>query len=91
MSNGNNPNDPPVPISGDNKRIKIVMTAEGYATSETEWLVPEELLRPYAIAYNAAIAKAGLEISKAIYEKLIDEGLQNAETFLAKEITGAVS
>ena len=87
MSNGNNPNEP----SGENKRIKIVMTAEGYATSETEWLVPEELLRPYAIAYNAAIAAAGLEISKAIYDKLIDEGVQNAETFLAKEMTGAVS
>ena len=85
MSNGNNPNEP----SGDMKRIKIVMTAEGYATSETEWLVPEELLRPYAIAYNAAVAKAGLEISKAIYDKLIEEGVQDTETFLAREMINA--
>ena len=75
--------------SGDMKRIKISLSAEGYATSETEWLVPEELLRPYAIAYNAAIAKAGVEISKAIYEKLIDSGVEDAETFLAKEMIGA--
>ena len=87
MSNGNNPNEP----SGEQKRIKIVMTAEGYATSETEWLVPEELLRPYAIAYNAAIAKAGLDISKAIYEKLMEDGVESTENYLAREMTGAVS
>lgn len=87
MSNGN---DTPE-VSGEMKRIKITLTAEGYATSETEWLVPEELLRPYAIAYNAAIAAAGVEISKAIYEKMIEAGLNNAETFLAKEMIGANS
>ena len=80
--------DKPVEPSGEMKKIRIVMTAEGYATSDTEWNVPEELLRPYAIAYNAAIAAAGLKISKAIYDKLIDSGVQDAETFLAKEIVG---
>jgi hypothetical protein len=65
MSNGNNPNEP------DMKKIEIVLTAEGYAVSKKEWLVPEELLRPYAIAYDAAISKIGLEISKAIYEEII--------------------
>jgi len=80
-----NPNEP----SGEMKRMKISLSAEGYATSETEWLVPEELLRPYAIAYNSAIAAAGLEISKAIYEKLGDAGVEDAETFLAKEMLSA--
>ena len=80
-----NPNEP----SGEMKRMKITLSAEGYATSETEWLVPEELLRPYAIAYNSAIAKAGLEISKAIYEKLIESGVEDTETFLAKEMLSA--
>ena len=82
MSNGNSP-------SGELKRIKIVLTAEGYASSETEWLVPEELLRPYAIAYNAAIAAAGVQISKAIYEKLVESGTENVETFLAKTMLSA--
>ena len=77
--------------SGEMKRMKITLSAEGYATSETEWLVPEELLRPYAIAYNAAIAKAGLEISKAIYEKMVEAGIQNTETFLAKEMIEGAS
>ena len=86
MSNGNNPG-----LTGENKRIKITLSAEGYATSETEWLVPEELLRPYAIAYNAAIAKAGLDISKAIYEKLVGDGVEGTENYLAREMTGAVS
>ena len=90
MSNGNNPNNPPVP-SGEMKRIKVSLSAEGYATSETEWLVPEELLRPYAIAYNAGIAALGLEISKAIYDKLIDGGVSDVETFLAKEMVNAAS
>lgn len=65
------------------------MTAEGYATSDTEWLVPEELMRPYAIAYNAWIAKGGLEISKAIYEKLLEDGVQDVENYLAKTIISA--
>ena len=85
MSNGNSPEP-----SGEMKRLKITLSAEGYATSESEWLVPEELVRPYAIAYNAGIAALGLEISKAIYEKLIAEGLNNAETFLSKEMIAAV-
>ena len=80
-----NPNEP----SGEMKRMKITLSAEGYATSDTEWLVPEELVRPYAIAYNAAIAAAGLAISKAIYEKLEQGDVQNAETFLAKEMISA--
>ena len=80
-----NPNEP----SGEMKRMKITLSAEGYATSDTEWLVPEELLRPYAIAYNSAIAAAGLAISKAIYEKLEQADVQNAETFLAKEMISA--
>ena len=86
MANGNNPEP-----SGEMKRLKITLSAEGYATSESEWLVPEELIRPYAIAYNAGIAALGLEISKAIYEKLIAEGLSNTETFLAKEMISAAS
>ena len=85
MSNGNTPEP-----SGEMKRLKITLSAEGYATSESEWLVPEELVRPYAIAYNAGIAALGLEISKSIYEKLIAEGLSNAETFLSKEMIAAV-
>ena len=88
MSNGN-PNDPPLGMTGENKKIRIVMTAEGYATSETEWLVPEELLRPYAIAYNAWIAKGGLEISKTIYAKLLEDGLPGVENYLAKTIMSA--
>jgi len=80
-----NPNEP----SGEMKRMKISMSAEDYGTTETEWLVPEELLRPYAIAYNAAIAAAGLEISKAIYEKLIDAGAEDVESFMAKEMLNA--
>ena len=80
-----NPNEP----SGEMKRMKISMSAEDYGTTETEWLVPEELLRPYAIAYNAAIAAAGLAISKAIYEKLVDSGIDNPETFMAKEMLNA--
>ncbi len=82
-----NPNEP----SGEMKRMKISLSAEGYATSETEWLVPEELLRPYAIAYNSGIAALGLEISKAIYEKLIESGVSDTETFLAKEMVNAAS
>ena len=86
MANGNNPEP-----SGEMKRLKITLSAEGYATSESEWLVPEELVRPYAIAYNAGIAALGLEISKAIYEKLIAEDFSNTETFLAKEMISAAS
>ena len=82
MSNGNSP-------SGKEKKMSITLTAEGYADSVTNWLVPEELLRPYAIAYNAAIAAAGLEISKAIYDKMIEAGMEGAETFVAKEMLNA--
>ena len=85
MSNGNNPNPP----SGDTKKIKIVMEAEGYGVSTKEWNVPEELLRPYAIAYDAWLSKGGLEISKAIYEKLLGDEVENPETYLAREIINA--
>jgi hypothetical protein len=82
--------DKPGPTpSGVNKRMSIVLKAEGYATSENEWLVPEELLRPYAIAYNAAIAAAGLEISKAIYEKLLEDGFVTAENWMARSMLEA--
>ena len=70
-------------------RINLTLAAEGYATSVTEWNVPEELLRPYASAYNAWIAKGGLEISKAIYEKLLEDGVQDPENYLAKTIISA--
>ena len=86
MSNGNNPNDP---TSGEMKKMTIRTNAEGYGESFTEWLVPEELLRPYAIAYNAAIAAAGVEISKAIYEKLLEDGVANAETMMAPQMLSA--
>ena len=82
-----NPNQP----TGEMKQMKITLEAEGYGTSVTQWSVPEELLRPYAIAYNAAIAKAGLDISKAIYEKLIESGVEDVETFMAKEMINATS
>ena len=82
MSNGNSP-------SGQMKKMSISLKAEGYATSETEWLVPEELLRPYAIAYNAAIAASGVAISKAIYEKLLEDGVEGPETYLAKSMLSA--
>ena len=82
MSNGNSP-------SGQQKKMSVVLHAEGYADSTTEWLVPEELLRPYAIAYNAAIAAAGLAISKAIYEKLLEDGVEGAETYMAKTLLSA--
>ena len=85
MSNGSNPNDPPVP-SGVMKTMKIILEAEGFAQSVTEWQVPEELLRSYAIAYNAGVAALGVEISRAIWEKLIEGGVQNAETWLGPEM-----
>ena len=82
MSNGNSP-------SGQNKKMSIVLEAEGYATSRSEWLVPDELLRPYAIAYNAAIAAAGVQISKAIYEKLLEDGVEGVENYIAKTMLDA--
>ena len=85
-----NPNDPPV-TSGEMKRLKITLSAEGYATSESEWLVPEELVRPYAIAYNSGIAALGLAISKEIYETIIDSGYSDAEIFLAQPMMAAAS
>ena len=84
MSNGNGGSTPPI-VSGENKRMVITIQAEGYADIRKEWQVPEELVRPYALSFDAAIAKAGLEISKAIYDRLIDAGLgDNAENFIAK-------
>ena len=83
MANGNNPNEP----SGKMKTIKIVMTAEDYGVSTKEWQVPEELLRPYAIAYDAWISKGGVEISKSIYELM----LEDVEAVAAKVMIGAVT
>ena len=65
MSNGNSP--------GAKKLMKITLSAEGYATSVREWYVDEDLVRPYAVAYDAWIAKGGLEISKAMYELMGDD------------------
>ena len=76
-------------LSGKEKKMSIVLHAEGYADVTTEWLVPEELVRPYAMAYNAGIAALGLEISKAIYEKLLESGMENAETFMARTLITA--
>ena len=84
MSNGNAPEK-------NLKNMKIVMEAEGYSTSVTEWKVPEELVRPYAIAYNAYIAKGGLEISQAIYDAMIEGGDSGVEAFAAKVMATAVS
>jgi len=64
MSNGNNPNE-------EMKTIEIVMSAEGYGVSTKKWQVPAELLRPYAIAYDAWISAGGVAISKRIYEELL--------------------
>ena len=86
MSNGN-PNDPPG-LSGKMKTIRIVMTAEDYGTSTKEWQVPEELARPYAIAYDAWISKGGLEISKAIYELAL--GGESPESVVASAMIGAI-
>ena len=73
------------------KVMKITLDAEGYGTSVTEWNVPEELLRPYAIAYNAWIAKGGVDISKAIYDAMLEAGDQGMETFAGKIMADVVS
>ena len=83
MSNGNN-------ASGNKKRMKITLEAEGYGTSVQEWQVEEELIRAYAIAYNAWIAKGGLELSKAVYDLLNDSGIETLETFAANTMLNAV-
>ena len=79
----------PIELSGKEKKMSIVLHAEGYADVSTEWMVPEELVRPYAMAYNAAIAASGVAISKAIYEKLIEDGFVNAENFMARTLLTA--
>ena len=85
MSNGNGPN-----ISGKEKKMSIVFHAEGYADTTKEWFVPEELIRPYAIAYDAGIAALGLKISKEIYQTLIDAGFEGeVENFMAKPMLNA--
>ena len=87
MSNGNNPNDPPQEAM---KKLRIVMTAEGYGVSEKEWNVPEILLRPYAIAYDAAISAVGLEISKSIYEEVLGGDPDSVEAAVAGPMISAV-
>ena len=72
------------------KTMKITLEAEGYATATTEWLVEDELVRPYAIVYNAWIAKGGIEISKAIYEAAIDQGVDTMESQLAPSMIRSV-
>ena len=86
MSNGN-----PAP-SGRERKMSIVFHAEGYADTTKEWFVPEELIRPYAIAYDAGIAALGLKISKEIYQTLIDAGFEGeVENFMAKPMLNATS
>lgn len=76
-------------MSDDMKRITITMRAEGYGEQSTEWLVPEELLRPYAIAYSTWLAKGSAKISKAIYEAII-EGSDVSELGIAPGMLNAV-
>ena len=71
--------------------MKITIEGENYGSSTREWQVEDELVRPYCIAYDAWVSKGGLELSKAIYEAMIDAGIEGVETFGAKPMLDSVS
>jgi hypothetical protein len=65
------------------KTMKITVEGEGFGGSSREWQVEEELIRPYCIAYDAWIAKGGVELSKGIYDAMKDAGIDTIETLAA--------
>lgn len=88
MSNGNNGSTLPAP-SGVEKRMTITLKAEGYADEVKEWMVPEELIRPYTLAFDVGISVLGAKISKAIYDKLIADNIPGVENYIGKTMIEA--
>lgn len=79
-------------VSGKEKTMTIRVEVDGVATTHKEFQIPEELGRPYAIAYDAGISALGLKLSQGIYDKLIEaSGEATAENFLAKSMLNAAS
>jgi hypothetical protein len=72
------------------KTMKITIEGEGYGSSVREFLVEDALVRPYCIAYDGWIAKGGVELSKAIYEAMVDSGIEGIETFGAPVMLRAI-
>ena len=49
-------------------KMKVTLSGEGFAKQETVWNVPEDLVKPYTVYIQAALAKAYLEASMAVAE-----------------------
>jgi hypothetical protein len=68
--------------------MKIALSGGSYATQDTVWEVPEDMVRPYSIFLQAWIAKGLLVASKEIYDE-VAAGAEVSEAGLGRKLAGA--